>query len=354
MDIISISKIQTSNIHEDEDNLMEDSPIESFYKTKNSDIVIPGEIVTEETTWMRGHGTYSLKNVTYSAVAGQITKVNKLLSVDPLKGRYSPETGDHIIGRIIDVGNKRWKVDIGARSDGVLMLGSVNLPGGILRRKSDSDELTMRTLLKEGDLLNCEVQTLFHDGSASLHTRSLKYGKLKNGIFLEVPRSLIIRSKNHSFVLQGNVSIILGVNGYIWIYKTPNSTNSQINSQHVSSVANKLGSMAASANKDGGRSGYSIGSASVSLTRLEEESSWEIYSDVNDANISDTVKFNIIRYRNCIKALAHCGIGINESRINMAYEASMAHGSLSVLTEPETMQSISDDVLNSEKMRGST
>ena len=83
-----------------------------------------------------------------------------------------------------EVGNKRWKVDIGANQEAVLMLGSVNLPGGVLRRKSETDELQMRKFLKEGDLLNAEVQSLYADGSASLHTRSLRYGKLRNGYFL--------------------------------------------------------------------------------------------------------------------------------------------------------------------------
>lgn len=340
MDIISVAKFRTDQQRSsDDDEVMQDA------YTKPEALVTPGELITEEPTWMRGHGTYALGNQTYSSVAGTILKVNKLLSVKPLKGRYMPETGDHIVGRIIDVGNKRWKVDIGARSDGVLLLGSVNLPGGILRRKSDSDELTMRNMLKEGDLLNCEVQSLFQDRSASLHTRSLKYGKLKNGIFLSVPRALIIRSKNHSFPLQGNVSIILGVNGYIWIYKTP-STDGRVRSSATTSQ-NKFQSGVMAQGQ-----GYSVGSGTVSLTRLEEESSWEIYSDKNDSNISDTVRSNIIRYRNAINALAHCGLGINESRINMAYEASMAYGTLGKLTETEVMEDIGRDVLNGEKMRG--
>ncbi|GMM32828.1 exosome non-catalytic core subunit [Saccharomycopsis crataegensis] len=340
MEIITISKFNNNKGLNDEDEEMEDV-------SNNDQIVTPGELITEDTVWMRGHGTFALGNKTYSSVAGTILKVNKLLSVKPLKGRYTPETGDHIIGRVIEVGNRRWKVDIGARSDAVLLLGSVNLPGGILRRKSDTDELTMRNMLKEGDLLNCEVQSLFQDGSASLHTRSLKYGKLKNGIFLSVPRSLIIRSKNHSFVLQGNVSIILGVNGYIWIYKTPTVDN-RLKTDSTASTASKLQSGVM-----GRQSGYQVGSGSVSLTRLEEESSWEIYSDKNDENISDAIRSNIIRYRNAIQALAHSQIGINESRINMAYEASMAYGSLGSLTEPEVMENISNDVLNGEKMRGS-
>lgn len=65
------------------------------------------------------------------------------------------------------------------------MLGSVNLPGGVLRRKSESDELQMRNFLKEGDLLNCEVQTIFNNGIASLHTRSFKIWEIKKWDFFE-------------------------------------------------------------------------------------------------------------------------------------------------------------------------
>lgn len=36
----------------------------------------------------------------------------------------------------------------------------------------------MRTFFQEGDLLVAEVQAFFADGAMSLHTRSLKYGKV--------------------------------------------------------------------------------------------------------------------------------------------------------------------------------
>jgi exosome complex component RRP4 len=81
------------------------------------------------------------------------------------------------------------------------MLSSVNLPGGVQvamlemvsslcllttlspctfqRRKLESDELQMRNFFEEGDLLVAEVQAFFADGAMSLHTRSLKYGKVR-------------------------------------------------------------------------------------------------------------------------------------------------------------------------------
>jgi len=36
----------------------------------------------------------------------------------------------------------------------------------------------MRSFFQEGDLLVAEVQAFFADGAMSLHTRSLKYGKV--------------------------------------------------------------------------------------------------------------------------------------------------------------------------------
>lgn len=355
-EVISITKPShafTNDIDSDQDNdsdiiMKEDDEAPSSHHKEKSDksIVTPGELVTDDPIWMKGHGTYFLEDKTYSCVAGQISRVNRLLSVIPLRGRYEAETGDHVIGRITEVGPKRWKVDVGCKQDAILMLGSVNLPGGILRRKSESDELQMRNFLKEGDLLNAEVQSIYNNGSAALHTRSLKYGKLRNGIFLKIPSSLIIKSKNHSYNLPGNVSIILGVNGYIWLYKTP--PTSKTNSNTASSTLNKAqASIDSAASKT-----YNPGQGSGSITRLEEDSSWEIYSDSNDSNISNNTRSNITRYLNVIKALSFGELGITEQRIIMGYEASLAYSNVGSLIDKDAMESICQDVINNEKMRG--
>ena len=310
------------------------------------EIMTPGELVTEDPIWMRGHGTYFLDNMTYSSVAGTVSRVNKLLSVIPLKSRYTPETGDHVVGRIAEVGNKRWKVDIGGRQHAILMLGSVNLPGGILRRKSETDELQMRSFLKEGDLLNAEVQSLFQDGAASLHTRSLKYGKLRDGLFCQVPSSLIVRSKNHTHNLPGSVTVVLGVNGYIWLRKTSRMDLARdvVPGGSTGAVSGKM---------DPGIGGLGAGT-DVSITRLEEESSWQIYSDKNDPNINNNLRQTIARYANVIKALAYCEIGITQERIVMGYEASMAYPDIGSLIERDNMELLGNDVLNAEKMRGAS
>ncbi|GAA6059728.1 hypothetical protein JCM10212_000256 [Sporobolomyces blumeae] len=185
-----------------------------------SKVTGPGEVIADATQWMRGHGTYVQDDQVLASVAGTLERVNKLVSVRPLRTKYRGEVGDLVVGRIVEVGPKRWKVETHASQNAVLMLSSINLPGGVQRRKLESDELQMRTFFQEGDLLVAEVQSFFADGAMSLHTRSLKYGKLKNGQLVMVPPALIVRAKSHFHSLPYGVDLIIGLNGYIWISKT--------------------------------------------------------------------------------------------------------------------------------------
>ena len=67
-------------------------------------------------------------------------------------------------------------------------------------KDSFQDELMMREYLREGDLLSAEIHEIRNDGTVNLHTRSLKYGKLAQGI-LVVVRNLWIFGKNIGFFL---------------------------------------------------------------------------------------------------------------------------------------------------------
>jgi hypothetical protein len=50
----------------------------------------------------------------------------------------------------------------------------------------------MRSFFEEGDLLVAEVQAFFSDGAMSLHTRSLKYGKVRPYLFETRVRSVYL------------------------------------------------------------------------------------------------------------------------------------------------------------------
>lgn len=288
---------------EDSDVDMSDDDMAASTSRSTKAIVTPGEHITSDAQWMRGHGTYVPPGSTtiISTVAGHLHKTNKLLSVQPLRARYQPEIGDLVVGRVVSVQTKKWSVDIAAPMLANLPLSSINLPGGILRRRTAVDELNIRTFFSEGDLLVAEVQSLHQDNTASLHTRSLKYGKLRNGLFTSLTgagggilsrRGGVVRSRRQVFTLNtaaGEIDVILGVNGHIFI------------SKHMITTADPK---------------------EVGINRLDDSVTETLYSSQND-DIDPAVMREITRVSTLIKGLVACGTKVDEETIVKVYEGAI-------------------------------
>lgn len=252
-------------------------------------IVIPGQIIAtnnhEEESFLRGHGTY-LENVEsyhndehndpttrsspvslsssniivttessaenenmqgqdyeedrqnqhlIASTTGTVIRTNKLIQVIQPNSLYSPQTGDPIIGRIVSIASSKWNVSMSLNSTTLpasLPLTGINLPDGMQRMRTSADALSMREVLKEGDVISAEVRMVqgqgVGGGNIVLHARSVRCGKLENGCFVMVPSWLIARRKKH-FVVLGNegeegfdgvrVEVLLGCNGGIWIQR---------------------------------------------------------------------------------------------------------------------------------------
>jgi exosome complex component RRP4 len=251
-----------------------------------------------------GHGTHNPAATTaiHSTLLGTLLKTNKLLSVVALRARYAPEIGDLVVGRIAEVQSRRWRVDIAGPQLAALPLSAINLPGGILRRRTAVDELNMRAFFAEGDLLVAEVQSVHGDGVAMLHTRSLKYGKLRNGCFVAVAgaggggvvagrRGGIARGRRQVFTVQGargagEIDVVLGVNGYVWVAR------------------------------------HAEPAGEVGLNRLEDAAGSDLYSSQNDYVAPETRR-EIARVAGCVRELVEAGKRVDEEMILRAYEVSL-------------------------------
>jgi exosome complex component RRP4 len=210
-----------------------------------------------------GHGTQVAPDGRLVAtLCGVVRRVDRLTYVKPLRARYAPELGDVVVGRVVEVSGRRWRVDLGAARGAALLLSAVNLPGGALRRRNADDELAMRGVFREGDLLSAEVQAVHHGGGlgdggaaaaaaagtgafggtpgsgatpsagggaaaaaaaggageAVLHTRSAKYGLLTGGQLVVVPATLVRRQKQHLRRLaKHGTDVAIGTNGWVWV-----------------------------------------------------------------------------------------------------------------------------------------
>lgn len=240
----------------------------------------------------------------------------------PLRARYTPEVGDLVVGRIVEVQSKRWRVDVGSVQLAQLPLSAINLPGGIQRRRTETDELAIRSFFAEGDLLVAEVQQIYPDGGAVLHTRSLKYGKLRNGAFLAVSGTGggggVVRSRRQVWTMEigtmgsgggdgaAKIDVVLGVNGYVWI------------SKHVEDQ-----SLAAAA------------AGGVGITNMEESVSQAVYSSQNDF-IEVEVMREITRVRGVITALVENGLRVDEDMVIKGYSEAVEMARASPEGEEDT------------------
>jgi exosome complex component RRP4 len=165
----------------------------------------------------------------------------------------------------------------------------------------------MREFFVERDLISAEVQQYFQDGSVAIHTRSLKYGKLKCGQLICVSPSLIKRCKNHFVDLAIGVHVILGTNGYIWI------------------------------------SGSLLRSTTTrTITGEHETDAMATDEQTEEIEITVAIREKIARVRNCIVALSMSSIPIYPPTILATYEAgfhlpipSLIHNEyFNVITQP--------------------
>ncbi|KAG0720616.1 Exosome complex component RRP4 [Chionoecetes opilio] len=242
----------------------------------------------------RGHGTYMEKGVQVASVAGCVTRVNRLITVTPLRQVYQGAVGDTVVGRITRVQNNRWKVDVNSRLDAELRLSNIQLPGGEQRRCSVEDERDMRALLTEGDLVCVEVQKICDDGLLRLAARSNKFGKVSDlhgqgslaryitqqiqcltaSTLVAVSPSLIAQDKQRMHDLPCGARVVFGANGYVYI--TPTVPQEQ---------------------------------ASTYIVNFEE--------------VPVEVRKTIGRLRNCLKLLAHHSIMISPTSVMTAYDTSI-------------------------------
>jgi exosome complex component RRP4 len=129
----------------------------------------------------------------------------------------------------------------------------------------------------------------------------LKYGKLRNGLFTSLSgagggilsrRGGVVRSRRQVFTLNtaaGEIDVVLGVNGYIFI------------SKHIKPATSVT---------------------DVSINRLEESVSETLYSSQND-DIEPAVMREITRVSTLIKGLVACGMRVDEDMIVQVYEGAV-------------------------------
>jgi exosome complex component RRP4 len=181
---------------------------------KEKEVCVPGEVLATGIDYLPSDYTYRDGEDVISRQLGLVRLEGRAVKVVPLVGKYNPKVGDMIIGKVVDMSQSNWYVDIGFMNDGALSLREVPEyieRGADLAQYYSFDELIFAKVVKVAR------------GSIDLSMKGPGLFKLKGGRILKVspfkiPRIIGKQGSMISLVKdKTKCKIVVGQNGNIWI-----------------------------------------------------------------------------------------------------------------------------------------
>jgi len=177
-------------------------------------LVTPGEVIGTSLDKRAGIGTLSQGERMIATRLGWVRENNDTISVDPINSRYTPRSGDLVIGVIEAVRNNLWFADV---------LGPFNglLPMSLAPWKVEFG--AARQFMDVGDVILARVQEVDESHSGVLTMKGVGLRKLKQGIMSSIPMNLVSKFKGENdsnlrtLSLASDCRIIIGENGRIWV-----------------------------------------------------------------------------------------------------------------------------------------
>lgn len=204
---------------EDEDEFeVEDSPRE---------VVVPGEVLTEDTVnFLPGRGTILNKNRTkiISLNIGLKQVKRNYINVIPLRGFYTPRTGDKVIALVVDKNPVKYRCDINAQDLGNLKPKNTMKRGRMKFRGEQRSQTSDATDKYDiGDILIVKILSADRLNSPELTTVGKYLGRRKDGIVISIdpPKIPRVIGRNGSMIknlkTKTNCNIFVTQNGRIWL-----------------------------------------------------------------------------------------------------------------------------------------
>ncbi len=178
------------------------------------EIVIPSQFLGDIKNKKAGNGTYIENGKIYSEVIGVLNTTSKYISVTPLKGIYSPNENDFVIGVVIEAMASSWLVDINAAYPALLHVNEVPW-------RVDFGET--EKYLNAGDTVMAKVSQVDEEKKLQITLKDRNLYKIKGGNIIKASPSKVrrIRGKKNSMMSiikkYTKCRMFVGDNGRIWI-----------------------------------------------------------------------------------------------------------------------------------------
>jgi len=192
---------------------MTDDNSSKEYSRPQREVVVPGELL-DSGKLRPGNGTYVKEGKIYAFQLGIKSVRSNYVNVIPLGGRYIPQVGETVIGKVIDLGPSNWLVDINSPYPAPLHVNEVPW------RVEFGD--TAR-YLNVGDVLLAKILLVDETKRVQVTMKEPGLRKLQGGQIIDITHSKVPRviGKGGSMIqmIKGytNCRIFVGQNGRIWL-----------------------------------------------------------------------------------------------------------------------------------------
>jgi exosome complex component RRP4 len=176
-------------------------------------IVIPGEILSEDSGKLPGENTFKEGEKILSNRYGILEDNGKLVKVIPISGVFVPRRGNVVIAQVADLTFNGWLSDVNTAH-------SAFLPVAEIPKYLDKNHLS--EFLDIGDFFTAKIKGVKAKGiDLTMDGRGL--GKLEGGMILKINPHKVPRviGKEGSMIKvikdETNCRITVGQNGIVWI-----------------------------------------------------------------------------------------------------------------------------------------
>ncbi|PJE81243.1 hypothetical protein COU58_03350 [Candidatus Pacearchaeota archaeon CG10_big_fil_rev_8_21_14_0_10_32_42] len=176
-------------------------------------VVIPGETIFEGDDYLPGEYTEKRDGRIVSLRYGLAEEQNGLVKVIPLSGVYSPRRGNVVIGKIENITQNGWIVEVNSAENAFLSVNEVP-------RYVNKD--AMEEVFKIGEMVIAKIWSMGKRG-IDLTIKSHGLGKIKEGIIFKVNPNKVPRiiGKEGSMIKiikeNTNCDISVGQNGFVLV-----------------------------------------------------------------------------------------------------------------------------------------
>ena len=187
---------------------------------KEKTVVVPGQIIAKGMDFLPSNGTYRKGEEVIANRLGILSVEGKVLKTIQISGRYIPQKGDTIIGKVEDILMSGWRFDINSPYSAVLPLKDASFD--YIQKGADLTKYFRLEDYALAKITNVTSQNLIDITVKGPGLKRLRGGRILKVSPHKVPRIIGKKGSMVSLVKRATgCKILVGQNGLAWIEGQP-------------------------------------------------------------------------------------------------------------------------------------